>query len=210
MKIEIGAKFDRLTVTRYVGYLDFGTYKRDVYEVECLCGNRKEVHADSLLRRLTRSCGCLTKERLYKHGRGADTSGTYQTWVTMKQRCANSNDPYYGGKGIRVCDRWQNSFENFLLDMGERPKGTTLDRIDGNGNYSPKNCRWATPIEQQNNRRDNAFITVGDVTLTVPAWSRKTGISQDAIRSRIKRGWRPEDAISYPPRNGYRPPTSPL
>lgn len=88
--------------------------------------------------------------------KGACPSRTYTTWQTMKQRCLNPNhDAWYryGGMGITICSRWRDSFENFLTDMGERPEGRTLDRIDKDGNYEPGNCRWATPLEQSNNKR---------------------------------------------------------
>ena len=109
-------------------------------------------------------------------------SGTpeYKAWRAMKDRCFNPNTKYYsnwGGRGIAVCDRWKNSFQNFFLDMGSRPTAKhSLDRIDNDGNYSVENCRWATKAEQQNNQRSNRLITIDDVTLTIAQWTKKNGL----------------------------------
>jgi len=127
----------------------------------CDCGTTKLVRTSDLVQGKSTSCGCKRKENFKydqtTHGHAAGTwSPTYHTYAGMIKRCyypASISYPYYGARGITVCDRWQERFENFLTDMGERPEGTSLDRIDPEGHYEPINCRWATPHEQRINQR---------------------------------------------------------
>jgi hypothetical protein len=126
---------------------------------------------------------------------------TYKVWLAMRHRCSNRKSnrwPMYGGRGITVCDRWRTSFANFLADMGERPPGTSIDRIENNGNYDPGNCRWATPKEQARNTRANVvFESSGPLTLA--ECSERAGLSACAIPQRLKRGWSVDRALSEPP-----------
>lgn len=119
----------------------------------------------------------------------------------MLQRCRNPNVktyPYYGGRGIKVCAQW-NKFENFYADMGDRPDGMAIDRIDTNGNYEPSNCRWATRREQSNNLRSNVRYTFNGESLTIPAWSRKQGMSVGALDYRLRVAkWPVEMALTIP------------
>jgi hypothetical protein len=120
----------------------------------------------------------------------------------MRQRCLNPKYPRYadhGGRGIKVCDQWA-SFETFLSDMGERPEGMTLDRIDNDGPYSPENCRWATPSEQARNRRDNRLITLGGKAQCLAAWARELTIPEHVLRHRLNRGWSDDRALTTPVR----------
>lgn len=140
-----------------------------------------------------------------KHG--MHLSSEYNSWAMMKSRCANPNNPvfsYYGGRGIQVCDRWLESFEAFLADMGRKPnRSFSIDRIDVNGNYEPSNCRWADKREQAQNTRANRDVTVDGVTMCVTEWARITGISISTIYVRTGRGWSWEEAVSIPPDPKY-------
>lgn len=123
---------------------------------DCRCGTRFEAQVDSVVRRDTKSCGCIREEKSHGHTIGGIRSPTYVTWQSMIGRCTNPNhDQYahYAGLGVKVCDQWLTSFQQFLDDVGERPRCMTLDRIDPHGDYEPLNVRWASPMTQRHNRR---------------------------------------------------------
>lgn len=135
-----------------------------------------------------------------KHGLTANKQKPklYQRWSTMKKRCQNPNDENYhryGGRGIKVCERWE-SFENFVADMGQPPAGMSLDRIDNDGDYCKENCRWVSLIDQANNTRTNRFVSAFGKRLTVSQWARELGSSPFVIFERLKRGWPIERAVS--------------
>lgn len=148
-----GLQFGRWTVVR--PRLRRGPLGEVYWLCLCECGRKRYVKAASLQSGRSQSCGCLHREVVATHGMTGTL--TFKSWESVKQRCLNPNAPdypRYGGRGIKVCMRWQNSFENFLADMGERPsRDHSLDRIDTDGDYDPSNCRWATRSEQQSNKR---------------------------------------------------------
>jgi hypothetical protein len=157
--ILTGKKFGRWNVLN-----DSGKRKSNqiMWTCVCECGTIKEVYGSHLKKGQSKSCGCLRKElqieRQTKHGKCFTLA--YKSWASMKQRCLNTNAPkypIYGGRGIMICERWM-MFENFLADMGERPEGMTLDRIDNEGHYEPSNCRWADIETQNNNKVRNQYM----------------------------------------------------
>ena len=153
-----------------------------------LCGLEKEILGASLRQGLTTSCGCSHKEKITKHG--FEGTRTYKTWISMKTRCLNKNaDCYaeYGGRGIAICDRWVNSFENFIEDMGERPVNSSIERIDVNGNYEPSNCRWATVREQQENRRNSVFVVINGKKHTPREYSEMVGLTISGANKKMRR-----------------------
>jgi len=144
------------------------------------------------------------RNEMAKTTHGMTRTPEYRSWLDMKARCFNPNHKNYldyGGRGITVCDRWKNSFQNFLADMGSRPTAKhSLDRIDNNADYSPENCKWSTKAEQVNNRRSNHLITIGCVTLTIAQWAKKMGFSARVIHDRLKSGWSEYRAVMTPVR----------
>lgn len=184
-----------------------GTKGEEVYWwCRCACGNRVPVRGWHLTspKKLVRSCGCLRREvatsRKTTHGRRHTPE--YEIWKSMRQRCCNPNNkgyPQYGGRGIAVCDRWRESFEAFLEDVGLRPTPRhSLDRINVNGDYCPENCRWATRLEQGGNTRKCRYLTLNGRTETLSEWARITGLSVVTLHFRLKSGWAVEDALTLP------------
>lgn len=132
--------------------------------------------------------------------RGKDRSPTYKIWVSMRERCRNpklKGFKNYGGRGITVCERWK-SFANFLADMGEKPAGLSLDRINNNGNYEPGNCRWADRETQSRNRRNNRRLTFDGREMTFGEWEKEKGLTHGTINDRLSRNWTVEQAITSP------------
>lgn len=190
-----GMKFGRLTAIRRVSN---SKTRHARWECQCDCGKLLEVFASSLRRRPGISCGCVRKNPM-------KNTPTYYTWQSILKRCLNKNEDsfhLYGGRGITVCDEWR-SFDSFFADMGVRPEGTTIERIDCNKGYSKENCTWATPAEQANNKRTTVRITCLGVTKTQAQWAYYAGIKQPTLSWRMKKGWSPEKALGLS--SGARP-----
>lgn len=187
-----GLIFGRLTAIKKTGSMRNGSFE---WECICDCGNKTISITPSLNNGSKKSCGCLhldsakNKDIKYKK-HGMWNTPTYKTWQQMKARCndkLNSSYQSYGGKGIKVCDSWAESFEAFLSDMGERPKGMTIDRIDNSFGYSRENCRWQTCKQQANNRSTNVVVYLNSNKLTVEEYAKMINLSDSGARFRLKK-----------------------
>ena len=199
--IEPGTRFNRLLIIELAekrktlsGRLNY------LYKCKCNCGTIKVIFESMLKSGRTKSCGCLRKEVRVQcmKTHGMTKTKTWKAWSAMKDRCTQKNSKHYkhyGGRGIKVCERWKNSFENFLEDLGEKPDGFTLDRINSDGDYSPENCRWASLKEQQNNKRNNRILEFNNQRKTMSEWADFVGIKYNTLRSRLERGWEIERAL---------------
>lgn len=171
------------------------------------CGNQFVIVLwPSLPPRRGRFCSraCLGHMSNRKHGKSVANDATYRVWCGMRNRTATpscSGYERYGGRKIKVCKRWLESFENFLADMGSKPEGMSLDRIDNNGNYSPDNCRWATRSEQMRNTRGNNLLTYGDRTQCVAAWIEESNVNPNTFRQRLRSGWSADKIFEPPVKN---------
>lgn len=191
-EIKTGMQFERLTALKEVenGYWLFS----------CKCGSKKTIRASHVKSGDIRSCGCLFK-KAKKHGRCYEPE--YGNWSHMKTRCLNPNYEsysHYGGRGIKICREWSESFQKFYDDMGPRPSPKhSLDRIDPNGDYCPENCRWATQAEQCNNNRKNVIIFHNGQSKTLSMWSIEVGVPYHTLKRRIRQlGWDTEKALTTP------------
>lgn len=176
--------------------------KRSSYywKCDCECGKSKVVLGAKLTGGRTRSCGCLRTEMLIARASTHRMSKTraYGIWNGILNRCNNKNVaayPRYGGRGIKVCDRWMR-FEPFYLDMGEPPANYSIERKDNDGDYCPENCVWATRLEQNRNSRKNVYLTINGVTKCISEWASIIGVKSGTLHARIKRGWTVEAAVN--------------
>jgi hypothetical protein len=177
----------------------FGNYSVG-WLCKCDCGNEKVIGCGRLTLGRTRSCGCLRRDIITTHGATRDRGQTteYTIWRGIKQRCLSPNYATYsdyGARGITICERWL-SFENFVADMGSRPHGHSVERVDNEKSYSPDNCIWKLSSLQAQNRRSNRTITFNGETLCIAEWSRRTGIPGYCIIARLKRHWSHEKALT--------------
>lgn len=203
-----GRRYDRLTVIGMTDpYADKSGHKCNRWMCKCDCGGTAIATSGELNAGHTRSCGCLRRDRIresvMKHG--FSKTRLYHIYLGMIDRCFDkTSDNYmnYGGRGITVCDEWKGTegikrFIAWAKDSGYS-ETLSLDRINVNGEYSPSNCRWATNKEQQNNKRDNRYITVGGETKTMKQWAEQYGIGYTTLKQRIYNGWEVEKAIKQP------------
>ena len=184
-----GKHFGRWTVVERSN----GTFGQNIrWLCRCDCGTERNVVGGDLRSGKSICCGCVKKH-------GYTYTPTYTSWNSMIQRCTNPNNlnyHNYGGRGIKVCDTWRD-FRSFLADMGEKPEGTSLDRIDNDMGYCKENCRWATRKQQANNRRTNNNVTFGGKTLNLKEWSELCGVTSTTIYYRIfKYGWPLDQALT--------------
>lgn len=171
----------------------------------CSCGTRKVIRAKHVTSGRIKSCGCLRRENKPALTHGMTYAPEYKIWEAMKRRCLNVNDSSYeryGGRGIKVCDRWLHSFENFYSDLGPRPSSQfCIERKDNNGNYEPGNCCWATRKQEARNTRRSRWIEIDGVSRTLPEWAEIYHQPVKAVYLRIfRRGWNPKTALVTPMR----------
>ena len=193
-------RFGKLLVIEPVGKTP---NRHIIWRCICDCGNELRTASTHLLSGHTTSCGCylnnIRGKATITHGKSK--SSTYKVWCEIIERTSNPNSKKYeryGGKGITICQRWRDSFEAFLEDMGERPKGTSIDRINNLGNYEPGNCRWADHKTQCRNRSSNINLTFRGESKTLVEWCEELDLKYSTILCRIKRGWSTEAAFLTP------------
>jgi len=209
-----GDKFNLLTITEI--------YKEKSKSLRCFavceCGTVKEFSLKCVTSGQIKSCSCLRKRgrrprkpRIRKPV-VQENAKERNSWIKMKERCYYPRHrayKYYGERGIQVCEEWRNSFKQFLEDMGKAPtRQHSIDRINNDGNYCKENCRWATPREQNQNRRDSRFVTILGETRTISHWARVFGKPDHVISKRLSRGWPPLEAVLIPKGEHLRPLTT--
>lgn len=203
-----GQKFGRLLVVEFSGRT---TNRRLLWKCICECGREVVTEGISLRTGNTKSCGCLNRElaaqRKLTHGhsgrRGSGRAPEYTVWSAIKNRCFSvgcKSYRDYGERGITMCQRWAESFEAFLEDMGPKPTPKhTIERIDNDGNYEPGNCRWATRTEQARNKRNNVRLVFNGNEKSLAEWAEVSGINRDCLYQRIcSYGWTVEKALTTP------------
>lgn len=199
--VIVGNRYGRWKVVSSHGRDEKGNL---TWNCVCECGNTGVVRGSNLLNSSS-SCGCLKREvtimRNFRHG--GSKSPEYRSWLGIISRCTcktNTDWPYYGGRDIRICDRWK-AFKNFLADMGTMPKpGSTIERLDNNGNYEPGNCVWASRKVQGRNKRNVPLFEYQGEKKSIAEWAELFKIHPETLRKRVRRGWPMEQALKRAPR----------
>lgn len=203
-----GKQFGRLTVIeRAPDHITPSGRRYVKWRCLCDCGNASDVMADNLLQGRTVSCGCHNKQQAKDNhlSHGESKTHLYGVWQAIKRRCYNPSDSHYedyGGRGIRMCDEWKNSYNNFrewalISGYCELPHHRcTIDRMNNNGNYEPSNCRWVDGVAQANNRRSNRRFTYNGETHNIKEWSELYGIPYKTLHNRLYVGWSIERALT--------------
>lgn len=213
-----GCRFGNLTPVMITANENPNKSNTKIWLCICDCSNWYLTSSGYLLNGQVKHCGCmphgntgrkrpdLTLINIANTKHGQSKSSTYRSWLSMRQRCLNplhKDYPNWGARGIKICERW-NDFDNFLKDMGIRPKGKTIGRINNEADYSPGNCRWETSEEQSNNTRVNRYLTFKGKTMTIAQWAKELGMSRQALRYRIEAGWDDEDIFNPYKDHGLR------
>lgn len=200
-----GTRFGKLVVEEQLGLRSFPKGKAFYVRCRCDCGGIIDVQQSNLVRMRAPSCGCTRRATA---GPGGTKHPLYSVWSTMIGRCtnpANRSFADYGKRGVAVCKRWLtgdgdlSGLECFVSDMGARPPGGMLERMNNDLGYQPGNCMWADRKTQNSNKRSNIIVAIGQQRLTVAEWARRLGRSEFLIYRRISRGWPPERAVIEPP-----------
>jgi len=196
LSVKEGDRFGRLTIVRVWAR---ARHKIPRCDCRCCCGNLKDLRVQHLVARESLSCGCLRNENISRVNttHGKSLSPTYSSWQSMKWRCKSKHSNYFNRSYAHYCARWE-SFENFLADMGERPEGTSLDRIDNKRGYSPENCRWASARQQSCNRSNVNLLEFRGEHLSITEIAERVGLHYRTLRARLLRGWSLERATNTP------------
>lgn len=199
IKYEPGDKIGKFIFISEAGF----KHGSRIVRIRCFCGNTFDCHLSHIKFGHTKSCGCLPNGRK-TNPKALRREPLYSTWYGIKDRCLNKdaiNYSNYGGRGIKICERWKKSFSNFASDMGNRPSNQhTVERIDNNKGYNPQNCAWRTRHDQNRNKRNTILVTYNGQTKCVADWCKIYNIGQQTLSYRVRNGWEIEKALTTPGR----------